>query len=167
MGDVCQRALDVFGVSVEWVLGVVVLVFGDGWCWRPRLQWSSEASWKWSEGGGSGVEKMICGMVTVDEMQFSFMPERGTVDVVFVLGLQWERSCLCVLCTWRGLWWSAGEGVEWAVGKKEVLVLVGLEMDLCGVVKTGVGVDSEMLEEVGVGMCGVVETGVGVDSEML
>ena len=29
--------------------------------------------------------KMLCRMVSVDEMQFGFMPVRGTIDAVFIL----------------------------------------------------------------------------------
>ena len=29
--------------------------------------------------------KRLCRIVTVDEMQFGFMPERGTIDAVFIL----------------------------------------------------------------------------------
>ena len=28
---------------------------------------------------------MLCRIVTVDEIQFGFMPERGTIDAVFIL----------------------------------------------------------------------------------
>ena len=31
------------------------------------------------------LEKRLCTIVTVDEMQFDFMPERGTIDAVFIL----------------------------------------------------------------------------------
>ena len=31
------------------------------------------------------AEKWLCRMVTVDEMQLDFMPERGTMDAVFIL----------------------------------------------------------------------------------
>ena len=33
---------------------------------------------------GMGV-KRLCSIVTVDDMQFGFMPERGTIDAVFIL----------------------------------------------------------------------------------
>ena len=31
------------------------------------------------------MEKVFCGVVAVDEMQFDSMSERGTIDAVFVL----------------------------------------------------------------------------------
>ena len=33
----------------------------------------------------SVLEKMLCIIVTVDEMQFGFMPDRGTIDAVLIL----------------------------------------------------------------------------------
>ena len=33
----------------------------------------------------SVLEKRLCRIVTVYEMQFGFMPERGTIDAVFIL----------------------------------------------------------------------------------
>ena len=34
------------------------------------------------------LEKTFCRIVTVDEMQYGFMPERGTIDTVFFLGIR-------------------------------------------------------------------------------
>ena len=34
------------------------------------------------------LERRFWGMVKVDEMQFGFMPGKGTVDAVFILKLQ-------------------------------------------------------------------------------
>ena len=31
------------------------------------------------------LEKWLCRIVSVDEMQFGFMPDRGTIDAVFIL----------------------------------------------------------------------------------
>ena len=31
------------------------------------------------------LEKRLCIIVSVDELQFNFMPERGTIDAVFIL----------------------------------------------------------------------------------
>ena len=49
------------------------------------------------------LEKRVCRIVSVDEMQF--MPVRGTIDVVFILRRKREeyhangKSCTCVLWT--------------------------------------------------------------------
>ena len=31
------------------------------------------------------LDKRLCRIVNVDKMQFGFMPERGTIDAVFIL----------------------------------------------------------------------------------
>ena len=31
------------------------------------------------------LEKRLCRIVSADQMQFGFMPERGTIDAVFIL----------------------------------------------------------------------------------
>ena len=48
------------------------------------------------------MEKNPCGIVSVDEMQFGFMPERGTIDAVFILRRMQEeyhakrkKLCMC------------------------------------------------------------------------
>ena len=51
------------------------------------------------------LEKWLCRVVSDNEMQFCFMPERGIIDAVFILsGLQEEynakgKNCTCVLRT--------------------------------------------------------------------
>ena len=49
------------------------------------------------------LEKRPRRVVCVDEMQFGFMPERGTIDAVFILRRMQEEyrakgKKLCVLC---------------------------------------------------------------------
>ena len=50
------------------------------------------------------LDKMLCRIVTVDAIQFDFMPEKGTIDSVIILRrLQEEyyapkKNCLSVLC---------------------------------------------------------------------
>ena len=38
------------------------------------------------------LEKRLCGIVCVDEMQFGFMPERGIIDAMFFLRRMQEES---------------------------------------------------------------------------
>ena len=52
------------------------------------------------------LEKRLCRIVSVDEMQFGFMPERRTIDTVFILRKMQEeyhakgkKCCICVLLT--------------------------------------------------------------------
>ena len=45
---------------------------------------------------GKLLERRLHRIVTVNEMQFGFMPERGTMDAVFILRRQKEeQSCIC------------------------------------------------------------------------
>ena len=37
-----------------------------------------------NDGGGKVLGKRYCRIVTVDEIKFSSMPERGTIDAVFI-----------------------------------------------------------------------------------
>ena len=51
-------------------------------------------------------EKRFGRIMSVDEMQFGFMPWRGTIDAVFNLRMQKsirlkEKRCICVLWTNR------------------------------------------------------------------
>ena len=54
-------------------------------------------------------EKRLRKIASVDEMQFGFMPEWRTIDVVFILQrmqksiMLKEKSCICVLRTLRKL----------------------------------------------------------------
>ena len=55
------------------------------------------------------LEKWLHGIVTVDEMQFASMPERGTVDAVIILRMLPEehhaegKNCIFVLWTQKEL----------------------------------------------------------------
>ena len=42
--------------------------------WELQLLQSREVSCAWNDGGGTGIGKMLPTIVTVDEMQFCFMP---------------------------------------------------------------------------------------------
>ena len=52
-------------------------------------------------------EKRIKELVKVDDMQFGFMPGKGTTDALFILRRMQEefrgrrKSCTCVLWTWK------------------------------------------------------------------
>ena len=51
---------------------------------------------------GMVLEKRLCGTVTVDEMQFGIMPERGTIDAVFILRMQEEYHAKGRIYVFRG-----------------------------------------------------------------
>ena len=73
-------------MPVEWTLSIVVPIFkrtGD------IRNCSCYRAVKLLEYGMKVVERMLekslHRIVTVDEMQFGFMPERGTIDAVYIL----------------------------------------------------------------------------------
>ena len=53
------------------------------------------------------LERQIQTLVNLNEMQFGFMPGKGTVDAIFIVGecrrniKRRTRSCICVLLTWK------------------------------------------------------------------
>ena len=58
---------------------------------------------KFLKHGMKVVERRLRRIVSVDEMKFGFIPERGTTDAVFILRRMQEeyhakgKSCICVL----------------------------------------------------------------------
>ena len=97
-------------MPIEWALGIVVPIFkglGDirnFTCYRAV---------KILEHRMRVVERVLENglhrIVSIDEMQFGFMPERGTTHVVFILRRMQEDyhaigiRCTCVLWTYREL----------------------------------------------------------------
>ena len=91
---------------VEWALSIVVPIFkGNG----DIRNSSCYGAVKLLEHGMRKVEmvleKRLHRIVSVDEMQFGFMLERGTIDAVFILRWMQEeyhakgKSYVCVLWT--------------------------------------------------------------------
>ena len=89
MVELCRSMLDGRGMPDEWALSVVLPIFkGKG-----------DAMSCGAHGGRGGVkllehamkieekvvERRLRGMVKVEEMQFGFMPGKGTIDAVFIL----------------------------------------------------------------------------------
>ena len=102
MAVICHKVLDRFGMPAMWALGIVVSFFkvkGD------IRNCSCYGVVRHLEHGMKGVERVLqqrlCRIVTFDELQFCFMCESGTIDVVFILrGLKEEHHAkgkkLCV-----------------------------------------------------------------------
>ena len=86
MVELCQSVLDGRGMPDEWALSVVVPIFkgkGDAMnCGAYRGVKLLEHAMKIVE---KVLEKRMRRMVKVDEMQFGFMPGKGTIDAVFIL----------------------------------------------------------------------------------
>ena len=56
------------------------------------------------------LEKRIQTLISLNKMQFRFMPRKGTVDAIFIVRRMQEeykkqktRSCISVLLTWKNL----------------------------------------------------------------
>ena len=104
--EICQRVQDGCGMPVEWALMIAVPIFqGNGdirncSCYRAVIL--LEHGMKVME----WVLRKLCTVMSVDKMQFCFMPERGSIDVVFILRKMQEeyhakgKHCICVLWTY-------------------------------------------------------------------
>ena len=77
MAEICQKVLDGFGMPAEWALSILVTIFKKGdirncICYRTVML---------LEHGMKMVERVLkerlCRIVSVDEMQFGFIPERN------------------------------------------------------------------------------------------
>ena len=95
MAEICQQVFGGFGMPAEWAVSIMVPIFkGKGdirncRCYRTvkLLEHGMEVV-KWV------FEKRFFIIVSVDEMQFGFMYERGTIDAVFILRrVQEEYHC--------------------------------------------------------------------------
>ena len=92
--EICLRVQDGFGMPAEWALHIVVQIFKGMGDVRNYRCYSAVT---FLEHGMKVVERVLekrfCRIVTVDEMQFGSMSERGTVDAVFILRrLQEDRA---------------------------------------------------------------------------
>ena len=86
MAEICWKFQDGFGMQAEWTLSIVVPIFkGKG----DIRNCSCYRAVKLLEHGMKVVEmvleKRLCRIVSVDEMQIGFMLVRGTIDAVFFL----------------------------------------------------------------------------------
>ena len=86
MVELCQGVLDGRGMPDEWALSVLVPIFkrkGDAMsCEAYRGVKLLEHAMKIVE---KVLEKRLRHVVKVNEMQFGFMPGKGTIDAVFIL----------------------------------------------------------------------------------
>ena len=85
MAEICKKVLDGFEMPGEWALSIVVPIFhGKG----DIQNCSCYRAVKLLEHGMKVVKRVLENrpriIVTFDEMQLDFMPERGTIDGVFI-----------------------------------------------------------------------------------
>ena len=72
------------------------------------------------------LKKMLHRIVSVDEMQFGFMPERGTIDAVFILRRMQEeyhakgkKMCIRFVDLEKAFDRVPRKDLEWALRKKD------------------------------------------------
>ena len=86
MAETCQKVIDGFGMPTECVLSIVVPIFkGKDYiknCSCNRVVKLLEHGMKVGE---RVQKKRLSKIVSVDETQSGFMPERGTIDAIFIL----------------------------------------------------------------------------------
>ena len=91
MMELCQRVLDGRGMPDEWKTSVIVAIFkgkGDVMsCGSHRGVKLLEHAMKIVE---RVLERQIQTLINLNEMQLGFMPEKETVDAIFVRRMQEE-----------------------------------------------------------------------------
>ena len=103
------------------------------------------------------LENRIRGLVAIDDMQFGFMPGKGTTIALSILGRIREefcgkekKLCMCFVDLEKAFDRVPIKVVEWALRKKRLPeVLVQAVMSLYEGLRTNVRVGSGLLEEFG------------------
>ena len=147
-----QRVFDGEGMPEEWKTSVVVPIFKgtrdviDCGAYRPvKLL---EHAIKIAE---RVLENRIRGLVTMDDMQFGFMPGNGTTHALYILRrIQEElrgkekKLCICFVNLEKAFNRISREVIEWALRNKELAEeLVEAVMSLYKGLRTKVTVGSE------------------------
>ena len=147
MVEICRRVLDVLVMRVEWALSIVVSIFKGKGDIRNSSFYRAvkllEYGIKLME---RVLEKRLCIIVTVDEMQFGIMPERGTIDAVFIWRRQQEeyhakgkKLYICFVDLEKDFHRVQRKVLEWVMRKKGIPeALIRSVMSLYEGVKTRV-----------------------------
>lgn len=156
MMELCQRVLDGRGMPEEWEVSVVVPIFkGKG----DARSCGAYRGVKLLEHAMKIVERVLVNrirrIVEVDEMQFGFMPGKGTIDAVFILRrLQEEyrakgkKLYMCFVDLEKAFDRVPRKVMEWAMRKRGIPeAMVRAVMSLYEGAKTRVRVGSELSEE--------------------
>ena len=159
----CQRVLDGKGMPEEWKTSVIVPIFkgkGDAMdCGVYRRVKMLEHAMKILE---RVLENRIRGLVTTDDMQFGFMPGKGTTHALFILRRMQEefrgrekKLYMCFVDLEKAFDRVPRKVMKWAVIKKglaEVLVqaVMSLYEGSRTKVRVGSGTSEEFMVRVGV-----------------
>ena len=156
MMELCQRVLDGRGVPDEWKTSVIVpIVKGKG----DVMSCGSYRGVKLLEHAMKIVEKVlerrIRTLVNLNEMQFGFMPGKGTVDAIFIVRRMQEEYqkkdknlYMCFVDMEKAFDRVPRKVMEWAMRKKgSSEVIVWAVMSLYNGAKTRVRVGSAYSEE--------------------
>ena len=155
----CQRVLNEKGMPEEWKTSAIVPIFkGKGdvmGCGAYRGVKLLEHAMKIVE---RVIEKRIRELVKVDDMQFGFMPGKGTTDALFILRRMQEefrgkekKLYMCFVDLEKAFDRVPRKVMEWALRKKSLPeVLVKAVMSLHVGSRTKVRVGSGLSEEFGV-----------------
>ena len=156
MAEICKKVLDGFGMPAVWALSIVVpIIKGKG----DIRNCSCYGAVKLLEHGMKVVErvfeKILCRIVSVDKILFGFMPERGTIDAVFIFRAmqveyhaKWKKLYMCFVELEKAFGRVPRKVVELALRKKGIPeVLVRSVMSLYEQAKTKVRVYPELSEE--------------------
>ena len=163
MTELCQKVLDGAGMPDEWKTSVMLPIF------KRKGDIRSCASYrgvKLLEHGMKVVErvleKRIRGMIALDDMQFGFMPGRGTIDALFVVRRLQEvyremDKCLymCFVDLEKAFDRVPRKVVEWALRKRcvpegMVKAVMSLYEGATTKVRVGSGYSDEFSVTVGV-----------------
>ena len=145
MAEICQKVIDELRMPSEWALSIVVPIIKG----KVNIRnCSCYRAVKLLEHGMKVVKRVLENrlhrIVSVGEMQFCFMHERGTIYAVFILRRMQEeyhvkgKKFYLFHGPRESLLQSTKQGLEWAMRKKEIPeVFVSLVMSLYEGVKTG------------------------------
>ena len=156
MMELCQRVLDGRGIPDEWKTSVIVPIFkGKGdvrSCGSYRRVKLLEHAIKIVE---RVLGKRIRTLVNLNEMQFGFMPGKGTVDAIFIVRRMQEeyqkkdkKLYMCFVDMEKAFDRVPRKVMEWAMRKKgPSKIIVWAVMRLYDGAKTRVRVGSAYSEE--------------------
>ena len=152
----CHGILDGKAIPEDWATSVAIPIFngkGDIMnCGMIKGVRILEHAMKIAE---NVLEKILRKIATIDDMQFGFMPDKGTIDAVFIWRRIQEEYLYTQkkLCTWYIDQEKAFDGVsrkvvEWAMRKKGITVALGTAvMSLYKGTRTKVKVGAHFSEE--------------------